>query len=58
MWKNKWRVQKEACKGKKAYDKRGALTMKNFIREREGIEQEIYPCPICHKWHLTTKYDV
>lgn len=40
--------------GKIKYDKRGALTLKNSIMEKQHIEMKEYQCKICNYWHLTT----
>lgn len=48
------------CKAKKSYeDKKTALTAKNW-REKHDHDIKpgslrIYNCPICKKWHMTSK---
>ncbi len=46
---------RESCKSKKPYDKKGAQTIRNFLYQKEHKELKIYPCPICKKWHLTSR---
>lgn len=42
------------CRGKKIYDKKGAITVKNFRgkKQQKGYLR-IYQCNICGYWHLT-----
>lgn len=47
--------QKNNCKHKKKLDKKGALTARNFAWQKEHVDLKIYPCPVCHHWHLTSK---
>ncbi len=42
-------------KGKICYDKRGAITAKNFRYKKTGLELRIYWCDKCNFWHLTKK---
>lgn len=44
------------CKSKKAYDKKGALTAKNFYMKHGHNPFDIYHCPVCGMWHLTKAY--
>lgn len=42
------------CRGKKIYDKKGAITVKNFRSKKQGVGYlRIYHCRICGYWHLT-----
>ena len=54
MITNYWK-QKKNCQGKKSYDKKGAITVRNFLWDKEHIELREYPCPICHLWHITSR---
>lgn len=49
--------EKEKCRKKKAYDKRGAQTMRNLLWKNEHKELKIYPCPWGAHWHLTSTGD-
>jgi ribosomal protein L32 len=41
------------CKsGKRAYDKRGAVTAMH-ARRAGGVLLRVYECPQCGRWHLT-----
>jgi len=40
--------------GKRRYDKKGAVTMKNLSMKLHHIEMEIYECPDCKYWHLAS----
>lgn len=51
----KFSEHKKVCKSKKSYDKKGAQTVRNFLREKEHKELKIYPCPVGRHWHLTSK---
>lgn len=49
--------RKPRCRcGKICFDKRTALTKKNWLEEH-GKERGlgIYPCPFSNTWHLTSK---
>lgn len=47
-------VQREHCRSKKAYDKRGAVTVKNKRWKEDHVKLREYPCPICRKWHVSS----
>lgn len=46
---------KPMCSGKKAYDKKGAQTVVNAMKRNQGIIFRAYHCPLCNKFHLTSK---
>ena len=50
-----YKLERQTCKSKKRYDKKGALTLRNLFYKREHKELKIYPCPFCSYWHLTSK---
>lgn len=43
------------CRGKKIYDKRGAMTVRNFRKKQKNGDRDlrIYQCHVCGYWHLT-----
>lgn len=41
-------------KGKKKYDKKGAISMKNLTMKLHHIKMKEYECPSCASWHLST----
>lgn len=41
------------CNGKRAYDKRGAITAANRRFEEDHIRLRIYQCDMGDHWHLT-----
>lgn len=45
------RKERGPC-GKVCFDKKGAQTKKNSMKEK-GIIFRIYNCPKCNAWHLT-----
>jgi hypothetical protein len=49
------RLPVKYCMGKVIYDKKGALTVKNKRFEEDHVPLRIYPCPVCHGWHLTSQ---
>lgn len=50
-----WKKQRENCKSKGAYDKRGAVTVVNASWKKEHIKLRAYPCPCCPNWHVSKK---
>lgn len=50
-----WKVQRENCRSKNSYDKRGAVTVVNKWWKEEHKELKAYACPCCKKWHVTSK---
>lgn len=40
--------------GKKTFDKLGATTLKNLTFKLHHIKMDVYSCPRCHFWHLTS----
>lgn len=44
----------EYCtEGKVMYDKKGAVTAKNFRLKKDHVKLRVYNCPVCNHWHLT-----
>lgn len=48
-------LEKNNCKNKKRYDKKGALTIRNALYKIKHEDLKIYPCPFGAHWHLTSK---
>lgn len=46
--------QYELCRGKRVYDKKGALTAKNKRFNDDHVALRIYECPVGGHWHLTS----
>jgi len=51
-------ANQEYCNGKKCYDKKGAITAKNYRYHEAHIELRIYECPDCGFYHLTKTPDL
>lgn len=49
-----WRKQKQNCRSKKKYDKKGAQTIRNALWRMKHEDLKIYPCPFGSHWHLTS----
>lgn len=49
------RMPVKYCMGKVKYDKKGAMTVKNKRWDEDHVHLRIYPCPVCHGWHLTSQ---
>jgi len=46
-------LEHKTCNGKKCYDKKGAMTVKNKRYKESHQYLRIYPCEFCGMWHLT-----
>lgn len=49
-----FRKRLQTCKEKKQYDKKGALTLRNWWWHKERKVLKVYPCPFGNHWHLTS----
>ena len=48
------------CDNKKAYgSEREAKRVRKLVGRTRSTKLRVYPCPMCHKWHLTSapKFD-
>jgi DNA-directed RNA polymerase subunit RPC12/RpoP len=56
---NKKMLTRQYCNSKIMYDKKGAITMINYLK-RKGREEYLraYQCPDCNMWHITHKEEV
>ena len=43
----------ECSKGKKKFDKKSAISLKNLTMKLHHIKMTIYECEICKSWHLS-----
>jgi hypothetical protein len=50
-----WPEDAERCRGKRKYDKKGAVTVKNDRMRRAHTPLRVYNCPDCHGWHVTSR---
>lgn len=48
-------AERQYCRGKNVYDKRGAETVRNRRWEEDHVRLRIYNCPRCGGWHVTSK---
>jgi hypothetical protein len=47
--------QEQTCKtGKKCFDKKGAITMRNSAIRLYHAQMDVYECYYCGRWHLYT----
>jgi hypothetical protein len=49
----KYRKTAVYCRGKKCYDKKGAVTAANAFSKRGAGYLRAYPCPKGAHWHIT-----
>lgn len=42
------------CNGKRSYDKKGAVTVKNDRYRKERVELRVYECDVGTHWHVTS----
>lgn len=48
---------KQYCEleGKRIFDKKGAVSMRNIMLRDHGVAMREYHCPACNGWHMSTK---
>jgi hypothetical protein len=47
----------KVCGDKSAYEtEEEAWASSDYLYENEGLDLNVYKCPICNKYHLTSKW--